>query len=782
MADILVQAAQDWVNATYGNVAGFEKAPQPGSANYGKTGWSTIYPLTRALQYELGISPLTDNFGPLTLSKLTQRGGIKRNGETNTNIIKLMVYACYCKGYGAGPATGVFHNQLALAIQKMSQDMGITGSFNGVISPKVVKALFNMNAYVITSGGTDAVRSAQQWLNSKYVNRQDFFFMPCDGVFSRDVQKALVLGIQYELGMADGVATGAIGDATRNGLKTKTLASGSTGVFVNLFTAAMVFNGLKTANQTPAVFTSTYSAFEVSVVQNFQKSTVLPNTSGSVDYQTWMELLVSTGDPTRPANACDLSVQVTDAKAKALKAAGYRVVGRYLDNVAASAAVPNPKNKKIQPGELATIFANGLRVFPISQYYGGEVGYFTYATGQADANKAYAAAVAYGFGPGTVIYFAVDYDATQTEVESNVIPYFQGIVSALRSKGGRYLHGVYGSRNVCTQVSQATNAVYSFISGMSTGFSGNLGFPHPINWSFNQIQTNAVVGTDGIFEIDRNVWRPGTDPATAAVNATQSPVSAFLAYVQSIYTHASAYNSAKASVLVLDYLRSAKYNGLQWDAAIGPINQEGVQYIRDRIGAPGGAFVDPSYGVSYDVAHFAVVCLAYCVYPNTFSVTKLLMSDASGWAGDTMTFYGEWRLNSDSIASGRVWVEQRFAKTSASSSFGLPDIIADADAVLVAKAVLGGRSIVQALTEHFATNGAYKTRVSKFIQLRMGGPSNVEKFIRDALTGLGEPNIVTTRALLIRYYGSNAIDPTLLPSASLDPFITALATGFKALA
>lgn len=114
MADVAVQAAQDWLNATYGNVAGFEKAPEPGASNYGKTGWSTIYPLTRALQYELGISPLTDNFGPLTLSKLTERGGIKRT-ETNANIVKLMVHACFCKGYGAGPATGVFHDQLALA-------------------------------------------------------------------------------------------------------------------------------------------------------------------------------------------------------------------------------------------------------------------------------------------------------------------------------------------------------------------------------------------------------------------------------------------------------------------------------------------------------------------------------------------------------------------------------------------------------------------------------------------------------------------------------------------
>ena len=49
----------------------------------------------------------------------------------------------------------------------------------------------------------------------------------------------------------------------------------------------------------------------------------------------------------------------------------------------------------------------------------------------------------------------------------------------MKTLNNYYKIGVYGSRNVCIQVSDKRYATYSFVSGMSTGFSGNLGFPLP---------------------------------------------------------------------------------------------------------------------------------------------------------------------------------------------------------------------------------------------------------------------------------------------------------------
>ncbi|WP_232222908.1 glycoside hydrolase domain-containing protein [Jeotgalibaca sp. PTS2502] len=42
-----------------------------------------------------------------------------------------------------------------------------------------------------------------------------------------------------------------------------------------------------------------------------------------------------------------------------------------------------------------------------------------------------------------------------------------------------YRVGVYGTRNVCSQVTSAGSAVTSYVSNMSSGFSGNLGFKMP---------------------------------------------------------------------------------------------------------------------------------------------------------------------------------------------------------------------------------------------------------------------------------------------------------------
>ncbi|MEV4968165.1 glycoside hydrolase domain-containing protein [Streptomyces sp. NPDC024062] len=133
--------------------------------------------------------------------------------------------------------------------------------------------------------------------------------------------------------------------------------------------------------------------------------------------------------------------------------------------------------------------AEGL---PIYQDNARQLSDFTYSQGYQHALSAHSLASGYGFNRGTVIYFAVDYDATRDEIDAAIVPYFHGVAAGLAYNGRRYVHGVYGSRNVCTVVSRQTGARYSFVSGMSWGFSGNLGFPIPANWSFNQIKEFKV--------------------------------------------------------------------------------------------------------------------------------------------------------------------------------------------------------------------------------------------------------------------------------------------------
>ena len=138
----MVLQAQQWVNATYANVSGVTKVTENG-----KTGWSTMYSLTRALQYELGLASLSNTFGPGTLGLLQSRGGIKWN-ESNKNIVTILQCACYCKGYAAGNLNGALGEQTIEALSQMARNAGLLpGTVTGStavkldsLSPKLTKA------------------------------------------------------------------------------------------------------------------------------------------------------------------------------------------------------------------------------------------------------------------------------------------------------------------------------------------------------------------------------------------------------------------------------------------------------------------------------------------------------------------------------------------------------------------------------------------------------------------------------------------------------------------
>ena len=179
------------------------------------TGWSTMYALTRGLQIELGITTPVDSFGPTTLSLLDNLGPISTTSNTYPNIVKIIQGGLYCKGYGPGGITGTFGPGTSTAISSMQVDLGLLNP-DGVVTPKLFKALLTMDAYVLLAGASNVIRSIQQWLNRKYIHRANFFYMPCDGFYSRNTQKALVYAIQYEEGLSDSVANGNFGPTTQN--------------------------------------------------------------------------------------------------------------------------------------------------------------------------------------------------------------------------------------------------------------------------------------------------------------------------------------------------------------------------------------------------------------------------------------------------------------------------------------------------------------------------------------------------------------------------------------
>ncbi|MEU4466251.1 glycoside hydrolase domain-containing protein [Streptomyces sp. NPDC024017] len=487
MADQMVIEAQRFINSY--NVAGIPKVEENG-----RTGWAVMFALTRALQHELGIAALSDSFGPTTLATLQSRHPVINAGTRHEKILKIVQSALYCKGYDGGGIDGTYNGSVAAAVRELTQNMGVDGTLADGVTPKVFKALLTMDAYVVTEGGSELTRAVQQWMNGRYVGRRNFFIVPCDGHFSRDVQKALMFAIQYEIGMSDDVANGVFGPGTQQGIRNNPLSEGSSGTWVSLFTAAMIFN-----KRGGVFFTSQFDADLATRVRSFQNFAKLPVT-GRGDFQTWASLLVSTGDATRKGTAADCVTEVTDARAVALRDAGYQIVGRYLSNV------PNTSlDKKIKSGELGRMAAYGLSCFPIYQTWGGEAAYFRREQGIADAFAAIERAKHYGFKPGTRIYFAVDFDALDYEVTDNILPHFRAIRDVMNEHGQGYLTGIYGPRNVCSRVAAAGYTSASFVCDMSTGFSGNLGYPLPNDWAFDQISTISVGAGSGLIEIDNNI-------------------------------------------------------------------------------------------------------------------------------------------------------------------------------------------------------------------------------------------------------------------------------------
>ncbi|WP_255446579.1 glycoside hydrolase domain-containing protein [Bacillus sp. JAS24-2] len=140
------------------------------------------------------------------------------------------------------------------------------------------------------------------------------------------------------------------------------------------------------------------------------------------------------------------------------------------------------------------------------QTNGSELSYFSEDKGKSDTIAAVDAAIAHRFTKGITIYFAVDFDAQDHETSSYILDYFKGVSSKMKYLMRNYYKvGVYGARNVYSRVSEAGYAETSFVSGMSTGFSGNLGFLLPKNWAFDQISTITIRTGDGKIEIDNNI-------------------------------------------------------------------------------------------------------------------------------------------------------------------------------------------------------------------------------------------------------------------------------------
>lgn len=494
MVDEMVLATQKWLNKNYINKHGFNRVEENG-----RTGWDTVYGLLRALQIEMGIAEPSDNFGPSTTRLYNNKPIQAPNNSTVTdNRFAILQGALWCKGYDPkhyGSLDNHYDQSVIDAVAQLQEDAGLAS--NGkVINSDLMKALLSMDQFRIIPGssGSDTVRQFQQMLNRGYSNY--FGIIPCDGLYDRKTNEASIYMLQALEGMPTSVANGNFGPSTRRYCPTilytggesnysgRTYTSSEIAAFKKLLIFSLYVNGFGSGNLT--------TNNDISIwVKNFQNKYALA-TTGQVNLSTWLSLLTSTGDASRKGLACDTRFEITDAHLSNLISNGYRYVGRYLTG---------GDFKEIRVGELERIIAAGLSVFPIFEEGGYRRTYFDYSQGKADAISASRAAQKFGIPEQSVIYFAVDFDALDADVTTNILPYFRGVFENLHG----YRIGVYGARNVCSRVANAGYSISSFVADMSSGFSGNMGYPIPNNWAFDQISNLTIMHNGDQLEIDNDI-------------------------------------------------------------------------------------------------------------------------------------------------------------------------------------------------------------------------------------------------------------------------------------
>lgn len=679
--DHMVMAVQEWLNGTYLGDSRYNRVPENG-----KTGWPTIYGLRRALQIELGIEETSDSFGPTTYSKCPNIN----QGEEG-NLVRIVQAGLWCKGYSPGGFNGYYGNGTYTAVKQLKADMGFPTA-SGNMNRDVMKALLDMSAFVCLSSGLEEIRSIQQQLNYNYY---DFYqICPCDGLYNREMNKMLIYALQKELGISKSAATGTWGPTTTALCKAKTFNIGDTSNIVKLIRYATVCNGYSITT-----LSSTYDSTLDNVLEEFCNHLKITKPTNKVNYTVIKSLLSSNGDTDRSALGCDTATKLTTEQIQTIKSTGYQYVGRYLTNTPGGTL-----DKCLTSTEINNILKAGLKLFAIFQESGNSANSFTRATGKNNGEKAYEAAMEFGFLSSSTIYFAVDFDPTDEVIQSNIVPYFEGVLS---SNAKKYKVGVYGTRNVCNKLHNKLGIDKFFVSDASYGFSGNLGFNIPSNWCFDQFLTDITIGTgNGEVSIDK-VAVSGKDIGISKVIVPG--INQFYTYLSSVYNLAYNYcnNVPESNSLVLQYFRYlGNYGGdwfgtkffqevsnIQWSLVAGEINKDFCNLVESSLGNDIPEFKDPTTQCYYDFNHLAATLQANMhVFIDTGNEGLDTFIDLfSGWMGDLTTFAKDIETKKQTNQTYQEYANEKLFASD--TSFSMADYIADIDGINLAKSLLSNSNM-----------------------------------------------------------------------------------------
>jgi hypothetical protein len=198
----------------------------------------------------------------------------------------------------------------------------------------------------------------------------------------------------------------------------------------------------------------------------------------------------------------DTTMELT-RHAVALKAQGVDFVLRYYSHNA---------SKNLSLGEARALAQAGLQIGVVWETAGIYPGFFSRDQGLADGAAAFRMArEVIGQPYGSAIYFAVDYDPTQADLDGPISNYFTGVHAALYvgAEGQpSYQVGVYGSGLCCATLVERGIASLSWLS-QSTAFAGSKDYAQEQRYNLIQMMPARIVGEDGVvLSVDPDATHP----------------------------------------------------------------------------------------------------------------------------------------------------------------------------------------------------------------------------------------------------------------------------------
>ncbi|KAI4172279.1 MAG: hypothetical protein LQ348_006807 [Seirophora lacunosa] len=257
--------------------------------------------------------------------------------------------------------------------------------------------------------------------------------------------------------------------------------------------------------------------------------------------------------------------------------------------------------------------------------------------------------------------------------------------------------------------------------------------------------------------------------AAAPVTPAPKPVDPFVAYLRRLHELATQYGGDRpANQLVMEWLRHEEYNDFQWKALIGGVDDDFIAAVEKAGVKSIGFFRDPGYGIDVKVSHLGA-CMNGVFLKGLADDTGINRGDVAGWGGDWITFYGEWRRDSDDEPAGGKYVRDHMANIEDDTTFKLRDLIEDADCYNIGMRLRANARLSIADEVERVLASGYKSRMKDFVEGRFKTRSGAQAIAKTMLLPGDDVLVNAGRTRLIQQKGGFIVKlPLYLSDEEMD--------------